>query len=360
MYAHMGVASMGLEIGDGFNQDCDGFESKVYPDNLNTLLYTIKLAKKPNAIIKGPDVLDLTVTETDGELTIGIDASDSELVNLDGYPSFTTGEQTVSKIELYLDVLPDKYGDGDTMYLLQPTAVTNSDRVYAETVISSNGLTSGRHVVYAVATDSDGYTGPVSSVFFEVENAVTPSPVMPTSSPSVSVQTTTFTTTTTELETEPPSTSTTNAPSPSTVDVTSAPTSALVTNAPSPSTVDVTSAAPTTGSVSSLSPSVPMVSSQPTSSTAISDGSASATASPTAATTENVGSSAPTTIQLTVSPSITGNSDESEAPTLSPVLSVGILGDTPTDTFSEAGSSASSVSTDVIVLVSCLLIAYLL
>jgi hypothetical protein len=358
MYAHLGVASMGLEIGDDFYQDCDGFESKVYRDNLNTLLYTIKLAKKPNAIIKGPDVLDLTVTETDGELTIGVDASDSELVNIDGYPSFTTGEQTVSKIELYLDVLPDEYGDGDTMYLLQPTAVTNSDRVSAETMISSSGLTSGRHVVYAVATDSDGYTGPVSSVFFEVENVATPSPVMPTSSPSILVETTTFTTTTTEKETDPPSAAsalTTNAPSASAVVETSVPTVGTT-------SVDETSA-PIFGSASSSSPTIAstsVTSSEPTASLAVSDATASATGSPTTVNTDRVGSTAPTTTQLTESPSITGMRNESEAPTLSPVPSVGTLRDTPTDAFSEDGSSASKVSIGIIVPLSCLLITYLL
>jgi hypothetical protein len=209
IYAHLGVASGGLEIGDDFYQDCDGFENEVYPDNLNTLLYAIKLAKKPNALSKGPDIFDLTVSVSEGVITGSAEASDSELVNIDGYDSFTTGDQIVTKVEMYVDVLPDEYGDGDLMYLLQPGSVPGSDRVFVETEISTTGLSSGRHVLYARATDGDGYVGPTSSVFFYVENAVTSSP---TASPTIftpETTTTTFTTRTSTIETVSP----TNEPS---------------------------------------------------------------------------------------------------------------------------------------------------
>ena len=211
MYAHLGVASLGLEIGDDFYQDCNSFEQKVYPDNLNTLMYTIKLAKKPNAIAKGPDVLDLTVTEADSNIIVSVYASDSELVNIDGYPSFTTGEQSIIEIVLYLDVHPDEYGSDDIMYILQPLQIANSDRVFVETEIPTADLSSGKHALYATATDSAGYTGPWTSVFFEVKNAAIPSPIQPTQMPSFfdRITTTSFATTFTiaTIETEPSSNS---------------------------------------------------------------------------------------------------------------------------------------------------------
>jgi hypothetical protein len=170
MYGNLGVASLGLELGDAFYQDCDTFEESVLVDNLNTLMYVTKLAKKPNVMSKGPDILDFTVTESNGEVTVRVDASDSELVNIKGYDQFSSGNQTVTKIELYLDVLPDDYENDETKYyLLRPTSEKSSDRVTAETNFSIAGLSTGRHALYTVATDSDGYTGPVSSVFFQVE-----------------------------------------------------------------------------------------------------------------------------------------------------------------------------------------------
>lgn len=357
MFAHLGVASFGLEIGDDFYQDCANFEAKVYPDNVNTLLYAIKLAKKPNKLIKGPDVLDISVTESDVDITISVDASDSELVNIDGYSSFATGEQTISKIELYLDVLPGDYGDGDTMYLLQPLPIVNSDRVSAETEFSKAGLASGRHVVYAVATDSDGYTGPVSSVFFEVENAATSSPIAPTSFPSVAVQTTTTTfTTTTQIETDQPS------KEPTATLVTDQPSSTKSTRAPSnkPSSApvaDESSSAPTGGKVSSLAPTAVSTSMGSISSIPTAD---SATASPSVTNTRRVGSSpAPTVVEVTDSPSADGNVSESKVPTSSP--SVETLDGTPADTFSEVdGSSAATTSVHMIAPLALFLLTCLL
>ena len=87
--------------------------------------------------------------------------SDSELVNICGSPSFPTGKQSVTKIEIYLDVLPGEFDKDDTIYLFHPTQVLKRDRVSGEIEISVIGLALARYVVYAVATDSEGYTGPI-------------------------------------------------------------------------------------------------------------------------------------------------------------------------------------------------------
>ncbi len=174
MYAHLGVASAGLEIGDDFYQDCGRFESKVYPENLKSLMYAIKLARRPNALVKGLDVFNLTVMPSPlraGGIQVTASASDSKLVNIPGYAEFPTGDQDVVKVELYLNVHPDKYdADKDKMYTLLPDASSGSGMVSFKESISTNGLGSGRHALYAQATDSDGYPGPISSVFFVVND----------------------------------------------------------------------------------------------------------------------------------------------------------------------------------------------
>ena len=301
MYAHLGVASLGLEIGDAFYQDCDGFEGKVYPDNLNSLMYTIKLAKRPNALTKGPDVLDLSVTATDDDITISVDASDSELVNIDGYPSFTTGEQTVTKIEIYLDVLPEEFDEDGMMYLLQPTQVVDSDRVSGEIEISTIGLASGRHVVYAVATDSEGYAGPISSVFFEVDNVITESPITPTSMPTIVVQTTTttFTTTTTEFESDPPTNKPVEEAEFSSAVPSNSPSIASVPNDPTP--------VPTSQMMSSSASESVVVTTSPS---------------------LRIETSAPIDVKITKAPSLE-DSPSTEPPTLSPKPSASSTNDSP-------------------------------
>ena len=54
------------------------------------------------------------------------------ILTIDGYPSFARGEQTVTEVEIYLDVLPVEFDSDGTMQLLQPTQVVDSDRVSGE------------------------------------------------------------------------------------------------------------------------------------------------------------------------------------------------------------------------------------
>lgn len=176
-YGVLGVASLGLEIGSDFYEPCSSFESTVLPDNLPALMYVTKVAKKPFSLGKGPDILSLVVSEsTTGEIVVSATASDSQLVNIEGYSAFQTGDQIVTKVELYLDVHPYDYIGTGTMWLMQPTTAFDSQDVSVELTISTERFTVGRHTLFAQATDSDDYAGPVSAVFFNVEKTTTSSP----------------------------------------------------------------------------------------------------------------------------------------------------------------------------------------
>lgn len=120
MYAAMGVASMGFEIGDDWQQDCSVFENKVVPINLPALLYAAKTASKPFKEIKGPDIMDLDVRNENGQIQVTARVSDSEMVNaIKDFPDFTTGAQTIANVRLYLDVHPDDYQSGDVRWEMQ-------------------------------------------------------------------------------------------------------------------------------------------------------------------------------------------------------------------------------------------------
>lgn len=104
--------------------------------------------------------------------------------NIEDFPDFVTGDQRVDNVYAYL-VHPDDFNDGDLRWTLQPIS-SNSDVLFFEIDITlPRGLTPGRHILYAQAKDSDGYAGPVKSVFFEYERKETTSPSQyPTSKPS--------------------------------------------------------------------------------------------------------------------------------------------------------------------------------
>ncbi|KAL7480058.1 hypothetical protein ACHAW6_005764 [Cyclotella cf. meneghiniana] len=174
MYAVLGVASFGLEIGQAFYESCAVFENDILPSNLPALMYAAKVSKKPNSLAKGPDVMELIANIDKDGIKVTATASDSKLVNIRGYPDFETGDQSVAGIALSLDVHPDDL-DGNNGRL----DMTNKGNGF-QALISTNGVTSGRHILYAQARDSDGYLGPVSSIFVVLNE----SPSSPSSTPT--------------------------------------------------------------------------------------------------------------------------------------------------------------------------------
>lgn len=168
MYAVLGVASFGLEIGNSFYQSCSGFENSILPLNLPALLYAAKVSNKPNSLAKGPDVTELAANLDGSTLTVTATASDSQLVNIAGYPTFETGDQSISGITMSIDVHPNDANGNVVKMTSKGSGFQGS--------ISTNDISSGKHILYVQAKDSDGYLGPVSSMFFTVSSNPTSSP----------------------------------------------------------------------------------------------------------------------------------------------------------------------------------------
>ena len=198
MYAAMGVASFGYEIGESFYEDCDLFDKKIAPDNIPSLVYVSRTARRPFKIAKGPDVLTFEVEEAEnmddktGEVTstmlldVSVTASDDELVESE----FETGLQGVEAVRLSVDVHPDD-GEGAAMEM-EPVGGTsnNSGRRSFELQVSTDGMAPGRHTMYSVAIDGAGYEGPVSAVFFDVPVRAVETDRPTTSAPQTAAPTT--------------------------------------------------------------------------------------------------------------------------------------------------------------------------
>jgi hypothetical protein len=75
---------------------------------LPALLYATKVSARPNSLAKGPDIIDLDANVDGRTLTVTASASDSQLVNIPGYPDFSTGDQTVASISFSVGVHPDE------------------------------------------------------------------------------------------------------------------------------------------------------------------------------------------------------------------------------------------------------------
>jgi hypothetical protein len=176
MYGVMGVASMGYEIGDDFQQDCTRFEEEVVPINMPSLIYAAKLAMKPYKNVKGPDVLDISARHINGQLRVSATASDSKMVNSigKGFSDHSSGSQIVKGVHLYLDVHPDDYQEGvDTkweMETLDDNWDTNEETAGLVVPTKDLALPAGRHTIYVQAVDSRGYKGPVTSTYVQIQS----------------------------------------------------------------------------------------------------------------------------------------------------------------------------------------------
>jgi carboxypeptidase T len=168
-YGTLGAAGVGLELGTDFYQNCPYFESNVVPDNLPVLLYGAKVARAPYSITIGPDVTKVKTAIEGSILNIIAESSDSLLSMLDGVMMSSSGGQSIASVTLFVDEHPYHATSsmGVEMQMIFETAIHALD-------LSTYFV--GRHIFHLQATDSDGYTGPIYSEFFEGTKALPPAP----------------------------------------------------------------------------------------------------------------------------------------------------------------------------------------
>ncbi|PWB71075.1 MAG: hypothetical protein C3F15_13140, partial [Holophagae bacterium] len=165
-YGRLGTAAFTVEMGTDFFEECAPFESTIYPDNLEMLLYAAKAARGPWRLPAGPDVVAPTPLPTivaPGEpVTVNATANDTRYQAGAGEPT-----QPIAGAQLFVDIPP--WSPGAT-----PIAMVAVDGQFNSTVeqvratVPTGGLGNGRHTVYLQAIDSAGSWGVVSAAFFWV------------------------------------------------------------------------------------------------------------------------------------------------------------------------------------------------
>lgn len=166
-YGDLGVAAYVFELGTWFFQDCVDFESTIFHDNLQALLYAAKVVRTPYLTPAGPEITGVaaapTVAAPGDPLAISAAADDGRFNNDNG----AEPTQAVAAAELILDTPPWAAGAG-------PIAMDATDGTFdsvteaIEASIDTTGMSNGRHIAYLRAQDADGNWGPVSAVFFWV------------------------------------------------------------------------------------------------------------------------------------------------------------------------------------------------
>jgi hypothetical protein len=171
MYGFHCVPSFAFEVGTDFYEECSQFEDEVFPTNYEALLYAAKVASAPFKISKGPDVLSLEIeSTTSNSIIVTVVVSDEERSIAYGEAFAATGSQVIAMVRVFVDDHPYTISDPNAGVAMNPLNAYdfNSPTESASLEIDIESLSSGQHVVYVEAEDSDGFKGPISAGFFDV------------------------------------------------------------------------------------------------------------------------------------------------------------------------------------------------
>ncbi len=166
-YGLFGVASYCIEMGTSFFQSCTTFENTIYPDNLQTLLYTAKVARTPYMTPLGPDALSVAVTPVEvpqgDPATLTATINDTRYNNSNG----TEPTQNIAAGEYYVDTPP--WQPGATAHAMAPSDGSFNAKTEGVTaIVDTAGLAVGRHVLFVRGQDISGNWGAVSAAFLDV------------------------------------------------------------------------------------------------------------------------------------------------------------------------------------------------
>ncbi len=163
-YGVYGVAGYCFELGTAFFQACTTFESTIYPNNLQALIYAAKVVRTPYMTPLGPDALSLAVAPD--AVTIGEPAVLTATINDTRYRS-GAGEptQAIAAAEYYVDTPPWQGGAAIAMAASDGSFNSTVENVTA--TVGTAGLAPGRHIVFVRGRDANGNWGAFSAVFLE-------------------------------------------------------------------------------------------------------------------------------------------------------------------------------------------------
>ncbi len=174
VYGRLGVASYVFELGTNFFQDCPTFESTIFPDNLEALIYAAKVARTPYLTPSGPEMVDLgfeggTFVAPGAPVEVRATADDTRFNNMSGTePTGTTAGARCS-----IDAAPWTVPPPSFFPLSASDGAFDAGIETVEGSIPSVGLATDLHALYCQAQDDAGQWGPVSARFFWIMDPAT-------------------------------------------------------------------------------------------------------------------------------------------------------------------------------------------
>jgi hypothetical protein len=146
-YGELGTASIAIEIGTDFYQDCDYFDNVILPTQLQALTYLAKISKAPFQLANGPDLTNVTTKIQGNTLLVAATARTSTFAS----------QQILREIRVFVNTHPYDVPGNATGYLLQ-NGVVRIDVSFLPQLV--------RHTVYLQAVNENGIEGSVTAAYF--------------------------------------------------------------------------------------------------------------------------------------------------------------------------------------------------
>jgi len=176
-YGTLGIAAYTFEMGTEFFQSCSTFESTIYPNNRNALMYAFKAARHPYMDPLGPESLSVTATPASVQpgtpVTLEATANDTRYRNGYGEPTqnIAAAHYTIDDPAWITGTVPSAMAAKDGNF--------NSKTEVARATLETSCLTPGRHTLFVESQDVNNNWGVPGAVFLTVgeAHAVSVSPV---------------------------------------------------------------------------------------------------------------------------------------------------------------------------------------
>jgi len=167
LYGTHGIASYTFEMGTDFYQDCSEFETTIWSQNRDALLYAFKSVRRPYQTPAGPDILSISAPSAPVAAGYTVTFSASADATRSSTINGSEPQHILQAARASLDTPSWEAGAA-------PVALTAADGAFDSTVESVSGtlptagLAPGRHTLFIEAQDSAGDWGPPSAVFIDI------------------------------------------------------------------------------------------------------------------------------------------------------------------------------------------------
>jgi len=157
-YAHgeFGVAAYTYEIGSTFQQSCNSFETTLWPNVLDSLIYSAKAAELPYFAPRGPEVLDLMAVydASNGQIEITGMADDTRF-DRGGFQEAPAGDpiHEIAAIQASFGQPPHLSEEVHTLNFIDSGAIVMIDALINTDTFDPDQL------LFLQATDSEGIAG---------------------------------------------------------------------------------------------------------------------------------------------------------------------------------------------------------